>query len=451
MAERQRSVGLSSAWLYEHPTLSREIQALPHRRVEVQPSQRSLLLLGVISVSEDRRELLRCTWVPLFTSLPMRLRFVLGRNANDSHYADVLTTPVEERMLAASSNRLKTRQSAGATFSSLSSFYKTYHFFKWAASQPEPLVALGDDDVFIQPHMLLAHALLLHEMLARDVNMALAAGAIEWYSWREATLVATGWERGRVGAMEKAQAAWRDCSPSGTGWLRLQNSRPVEASRSKTAKSDPCHGPFPFFKGPLVIFSSSVVRWLNASALVARDVNQAAELAAGRARTYKGPGSGRIPQDVSLGFWLSRHPTLHLVDIQPYTRWSDRWRTVGDLRELLVAHRVPWDRMAWLTESTRRLWTDSDHVARGRLSCAEPVCQPQKCASKPGQVACRIEVALPAASASSADYGCYMCKCWGREAGQHDRQWSNGTCRFSRKAVPHVPGQCWRGRESVSG
>ena len=42
-----------------------------------------------------------------------------------------------------------------------------------------------------------------------------------------------------------------------------------------------------------LFLSSSAVRWLNSSPLVERDVRQATELAAGRVRTYKGPGSGR--------------------------------------------------------------------------------------------------------------------------------------------------------------
>jgi len=291
--------------------------------------------------------------------------------------------------------------------------------------------------------MLLAHASLVHQELVSPSNgeMALVAGAIEWYSWREATLVATGWDRLAVGAREKGQARWRDCSPRGHGWLQ-QGGRPVEAAQP-SATRDRCFGPLPFPKGPLVLLSSPVVRWLNASALVARDVHQATELAAGRLPAYKGPGSGRIPQDVSLGFWLSRHPTLRVIEQQVFTAWCDKWKFVGDLRELLVAHRVPWERMAWLTEATRRLWSDGVD-ARGRVSCAEPVCEAGACTSADGQVACRIEVMLPSPQSlmGAADYGCFACRCWSTEGLQ--RHWSNGTCRFSRTAVPRVPEQCWR-------
>ena len=41
------------------------------------------------------------------------------------------------------------------------------------------------------------------EVLAHDRDAAVAAGAIEWYSWRETTLTATGWERLAQGAREE--------------------------------------------------------------------------------------------------------------------------------------------------------------------------------------------------------------------------------------------------------
>lgn len=286
-------------------------------------------------------------------------------------------------------------------------------------------------------------SLLQAELLSRDKDTAIAVGAVEWYSWRETTLVATGWERTAEGAREKGQASWRNCSPTGNGWVLRSQGRPVEADRPPTTRNDRCYGPLPFLKGPLVLLSSAVVRWLNASALVERDVRQASELAAGRARAYRGPGSGRIPQDVSLGFWLSRHPTLRIVELQPFTTWCDKWKFVGNLRALLIAHRVPWERMAWLTEATRRLWSDSSSY--GRLVCAQPVCSPGACAVSDGQVACRMEVALRRPSSGLApDFGCFACRCWSETPPLGVRRWSNGTCRFSRTAVPNPAAQCWQ-------
>ena len=442
-----------SVWLEEHAQLKKELAASPFRRVNPPRSPQSLLLFGIISVSVERRQVLRCTWAKLLDSLsmPVRLRFVLGRNASDSGYPDVVLTPVEERLVMPSTNRKETRRSSGATYSSLSSFLKVYHFLRFAASVPEPLVALGDDDVFVQPQMLVAHAALLHEeLLSRDGETALAAGAIEWYSWREATLVATGWDRGLKGARIKSQSSWRNCSPKGRGWKPDANGLYMEApqQQASSSSSDRCFGPLPFLKGPLLFLSSPVVRWLNGSALVERDVRQAQELAAGRATAYKGPGSGRIPQDVSLGFWLSRHPTLKVVELQVYTSWADRYKYVGGLNTLLMVHRIPWERIAWFTESSNRLWSAVGAAAVGRVRCGEAICEPGGCAVAEGQHACRMEIELQPPPLSTVRSGCFACHCWASDSNAVT-QWANSSCRFSRTAVPRAPEHCWRPRMSL--
>ena len=196
--------------------------------------------------------------------------------------------------------------------------------------------------------------------------------------------------------------------------------------------------------GPLILLSASAVRWLNSNSIVKRDVRQALALASGRVRAYKGPGSGRIPQDVILGFWLAHVPLLRVIEIQAFTAWADKWKFVGDLRSLLIAHRVPWERMAWLTDSTHRLWTSDGAAAVGKLSCAEAVCSAGTCASAPSQSACRMQVSLKSSNAASAspDYGCFACQCWHLEPGSQ-RQWSNGTCRFLRTSIPRLPHDCW--------
>ena len=139
-----------------------------------------------------------------------------------------------------------------------------------------------------------------------------------------------------------------------------------------------------------------------------------------------------------LGFWLASVPELRLVEMQPFTSWADKWKFVGDLRSLLIAHRVPWQRMAWLTESTSRLWAAQSAEPRGRLRCAEPVCAPGACTSLASQQACRIEVFLQ----SSANYGCFACQCWMAEGPGLPKRWSNGTCRFLRTARPRLPADC---------
>lgn len=452
--------GVTSSWLWEHKRLAKKIDRLPLQSVQ-QPQPRDeadapsrLLLLGIISVSAERRWLLRCTWARQLTAHAVRLRFVLGYNASDANQPDVISVPVEERLLVATANRRSVRRSGGATYSSLSSFLKTRQFFRYASRATEPLVAIADDDVFIQPNMLIAHATLLRDALMNAATGEVApfvAGALEWYSWREATLVATGWERTAKGAHEKGIVSWRNCTPTG-GDAPLSLATSARAKRALSHRPlplhDRCFGPFPFAKGPLVLLSTPVARWLDSSDLVSRDVQRAAALAAGRLPAYRGTGSGRIPQDVSLGFWLAHHPTLRVVDLQPFTTWCDKWKFVGDLRQLLIAHRVPWKRYAWLAESTRRLWNATGNLAQGKLVCEGPVCEPGQCVSASAQVACRMEVSIPRVTSDKSDYGCFACNCWMTLDG-HDRRWQNGTCRFSRTAVPRLPADCWRGHESL--
>ena len=84
---------------------------------------------------------------------------------------------------------------------------------------------------------------------------------------------------------------------------------------------------------------------------------KAARLANGT-RPY-GRATERVPQDVQLGYWLSRHPSLRYVSLPRKTGWADAFVEVTDLRRLLVAHRVPWDQLAWLTGRTESEFTGS--------------------------------------------------------------------------------------------
>lgn len=72
---------------------------------------------------------------------------------------------------------------------------------------------------------------------------------------------------------------------------------------------------------------------------------QAGALSRGEAKAYKGPGSGRIDDDVQLGYWMSQLPSLQVVTFRRYLAWHDRWKKgVTDmLPRLLLAHKVPCD------------------------------------------------------------------------------------------------------------
>ena len=89
---------------------------------------------------------------------------------------------------------------------SVTTYWKLADFLTYAATQPEPMIARGDDDVLISPRMLIAHARLLLTLpqlpaaAAADTRRGDAAvrqrvpyvfaGVFEWYSWAPATLAA---------------------------------------------------------------------------------------------------------------------------------------------------------------------------------------------------------------------------------------------------------------------
>ena len=85
-----------------------------------------------------------------------------------------------------------------------------------------------------------------------------------------------------------------------------------------TSVEDPCTGPVAFAKGPLMLMSKKAVSAVVDSQLFARDVAQAHALSRGEAKAYKGPGSGRIDDDVQLGYWMSQINDLRVVTFRRY-------------------------------------------------------------------------------------------------------------------------------------
>ena len=161
-----------------------------------------------------------------------------------------------------------------------------------------------------------------------------------------------------------------------------------------------------------------------------RDVATAREMAAGRTAAYVGPGSGRIDDDVQLGYWLSKLPQLHYVTFRRYMAWHDRWKggVTDMLPRLLLAHKVPWTQFGDLLNRTEAIWAAAPH-ALTRLRCQGPPCE--GCAHVPGQKACAVDVELvPPAAVLQSD------TCWPK-------------CKFAKGSAPTVPQDCWR-RPSVA-
>ena len=142
----------------------------------------------------------------------------------------------------------------------------------------------------------------------------------------------------------------------------------------------------------------------------------------GRAAAFVGPGTGRIDDDVQLGYWMSQLPGLHVVTFRRYMAWHDRWKAgvMQMLPRLLLAHKVPWQEYVTLINASEALWHAAPHAV-GRLLCDGPPCA--GCAHVPSQRACAVDVELPTTSPLPPS-------CWPR-------------CAFS-KTLPPRGSHCWQ-------
>ena len=262
--------------------------------------------------------------------------------------------------------------------------------------------------------MLIAHARLLHHHANAPPHPTglLYAGVYEWYSWRTRTLMSTGFGLSAGASRTRRKKAWRNCSATG----------------ERTNPRDPCAGPVAFAKGPLMLMSRRAAAAVVASPLFARDVSQARRLSNGEAEAYHGPGSGRIDDDVQLGYWMSQLPGLHVVTFRRYMAWHDRWKAgVTDmLPRLLVAHKVPWGNFADLLERTEALWRRSP-AAETRVLCEGPPCA--DCAHLTSQHACVVDIELTGGPATNKT------TCWPK-------------CKFTKATPPELPAMCWNGSTS---
>ena len=151
---------------------------------------------------------------------------------------------------------------------------------------------------------------------------------------------------------------------------------------------DPCVGPVAFAKGLLMLLSTAAVRAVVGGG-AERDVKRAEDLLAGRAQAYKGPGSGRIDDDVQLGYWLSLLPKLQIVTFRRYLAWHDRWKAgvAAMLPRLLLAHKVPWSQYGEMLNRTADLWRGAA-TAQARL-LGHP---PRELRAHAGAAACVADV-----------------------------------------------------------
>ena len=420
---------------------------------------RSLVLLAVFSGSAARRAYIRCTWgaeLSMRSGDSVRLRFVLGRSSDEplgelhERPPDELVTPVREGMRVQRTDpHASRRRGRQVVHGTITKQLKMIHFLRWAMRQPEALVAMGDDDVFVSVQMLAATARLLDEQMRSSAEpLHLYLGRLEWYSWHDRTMVSSGWAQELREAMRLAQESWRNCSPNGRGWewtgWAFREAAPSSAIR------DTCHGPLAFAKGPLTILSRPAVEWVVASRAFARDANTSIAMAFGdwEADVEEHPnlvleaGSRDMLEDVQLGFWLASNPNLRLVQL-PRGSWADGFHQVGRLERLLVAHQVPWNQIPWLTEHSNRLWRKRGAQVRRSFVCSGAPCTHDHCAQSISQRACALRVELVQRNDSSASASCHRCSCVATMShGRSSRSGGRSACKWRRAEEPEEPAGC---------
>jgi len=425
------------------------------------PPSASVLLLGLVSGDVHRRRLLRCTWVG---ALPpeVRARFVVWADAPDAARADVLAVGRGGGGGGGGGGDKARAMHTG----SYDAYAKIVAFLRYAATQPEPVIAKADDDVFAVPQALSAVASQLARLASQPGRRYVCAGSFNWFSWRRATLESVAWARTRALASFSASpslaavgrppsagdagaaagtrgrrkcAAERpcNCSPGGGGYTwdgwELREAAPLDADADPRA----CVGPFAFTKGALKLFSSATVRWLVRSRRFADDVAHAERLAAA------GALPARLSEDAQIGYWLAAQPGLHLVALLQFSAWANSFHQAGDLRHLLMVHRTPWDLYAWLLEHTRRLWREARRLQLHVRCGAAPPCR--HCAHEPTQRVCALHAKLPRNGQNQAlVVRCDRCRCTAssRNGSVLSVAESHGRCQF--KDDPAVAAQSIR-------
>lgn len=426
-----------------------------------------LLLLGLVSGDAHRRRLLRCTWVG---ALPpeVRARFVVWADAPDAARADVLA--VERGGGGGDGGSGGDGDNARARAmrtGSYDAYAKIVAFLRYAATQPEPVVAKADDDVFAVPQMLRAVASQLARLASQPGRQFVCAGSFNWFSWRRATLDSVAWSRTRAGASFSASPSLAtvghpppagpgaagvrgrpqarrpcsaerpcNCSPGGGGYAwdgwELREAPPLDVDSEPRA----CVGPFAFSKGALKLFSAATVRWLVRSRRFADDVAHAERLAAA------GALPARLSEDAQIGYWLAAQPSLHLVALLQFSAWANSFHQAGDLRHLLMVHRTPWDLYAWLLEHTHRLWSEARRLQLHVRCGAAPPCR--HCAHERTQRVCALHAKLPRHGQHALVARCDRCRCTAslRNGSVLSVAESHGRCQF--KDDPAVADQTIR-------
>ena len=300
------------------------------------PVGSAYVLLGVMSGSLRRRAYARCVYdqvrwpsdIRARALQPVRILFVVGRSASSADRAlvapaDELHVPVDE----------PGSSSSFSTMGTVAVMSKVILFLRHAATQPEPCIAVCDDDTYVSLPYLLGLANEVYPQYERFY-----AGHFEWYNVVAREFRVTGWGAG------PKQAAYAGRT--------LNNCTLNEIRRSASYDGSECVGPFAFAMGYLFMLSRPVVAELvGGSSWLQRDFVRAGEL-----RGTRLPHA--VYHDVQLGLWATQvAPGLTYVALEHLSilnvRGEGRYSTL-DATTLLSAHRLPFACWANVSARTRR-------------------------------------------------------------------------------------------------
>ena len=328
----------------------------------------------------------RVTWPSHLLSRtlqPVRPLFVVGETGHDGFAADELRVSGVQDVHVSGSH---------STVGTVAVLLKLVAFLRYAARQPEEIVAVADDDTFISLIRLHSVAAVAASFSRNSGTHYFVAGHFEWYNLIPRGFQATGWGSGPQMAAYSGQ--------------RLAN---CTADRDQPAHG--CIGPFAFASGTFLLLGRSVVRDLiEQSVWLARDAKRAAELGwhgwrPGRSDEERGIVNGgvrggasstattirhQVFHDVHLGLWLTqltRRPGIVYVSLHQSevgymnVRGNGRYGAHGtpllDGATLLAAHRLPsicWHNASLATRGTTELQMERvglTHIQEVRKDRAE--------------------------------------------------------------------------------
>ena len=339
--------------------------------VGMEPAPTPSVLLGVLSASLSRRQLLRRSYGAQPQTAQLRLLFLVGRPANKSEISgfgavpdiaapDMLQLPVVEGM------RTKRKRAVdGATTpmtGTVTSLLKLFHFLNFAAHQPERHIAKADDDTFVSIPALLAYTAAMPTRYYAGVFEA--ASTIP----TRANIVAWGIAPGD-GRARGVPYRQHNCTRDGS----------VPDVFGVAIEGDVCIGPFWFAKGPLKMIDRNATRALLADTSFFADYATIAKVPERHAK-LSASASNHVSEDIFMGYWASQIPQLNIVPVAKPT--GDQhvhigpWRQMWDPKvpafggEVLALHKFPYGCHEAAASAVAAAWGDGAS-RRVRVRCPE--------------------------------------------------------------------------------